>query len=117
MKGLPRCRGFRERCGLPAMTLQPAIVKRRPKKKPPRTGQPFPPSIYIGLMESIADYAVFIVDQEGRVADWNEPSRLVYGYSSSEIIGKPLSVLSPPDQVKSEDLVLRRVLAGERVHG
>lgn len=73
------------------------------------------PDVYMQLIDNIAGYAVFIVDRDGIIADWNEPSRQVYGYGVEEIVGKPLSRLCPPDQIDMEDLIFQRVLAGERI--
>ena len=40
------------------------------------------------VVDSIRDYAIFMVDETGRVATWNTGARLTKGYSASEIIGK-----------------------------
>lgn len=44
------------------------------------------------LLESIQDYAIFMLDREGHVATWNAGAERVNGYRASEIIGKPYSV-------------------------
>lgn len=40
------------------------------------------------LVESTRDYAVFIVDLEGRVLTWNPAAEHVLGYSEEEIVGR-----------------------------
>lgn len=44
------------------------------------------------LVESIQDYAIFLVDPDGFVVDWNKGSEEINGYSASEIIGKHISI-------------------------
>ena len=44
------------------------------------------------LIESIRDYAIFIVDVDGYVVDWNKGAEEIEGYSANEIIGKHISI-------------------------
>lgn len=44
------------------------------------------------LVESIRDYAVFMLDRNGRVATWNTGATLIKGYRREEIVGKPIEV-------------------------
>src|SRR6202012_4931078 len=43
------------------------------------------------LVAAVRDYAIFMVDTEGRVASWNVGAERLKGYRAEEIIGKPLS--------------------------
>jgi len=43
------------------------------------------------LIDSIRDYAIFMVDPHGCVATWNVGAEAIKGYSSEEIIGKHLA--------------------------
>jgi PAS domain S-box-containing protein len=49
------------------------------------------------LVDSVKDYAIFILDPTGRVATWNPGAQRIKGYSASEIIGRHFSVFYPPD--------------------
>ena len=49
------------------------------------------------LVESIRDYAVFLVDVEGRVRSWNSGAQLIKGYTASEIIGQHISTFYTPE--------------------
>jgi PAS domain S-box-containing protein len=53
------------------------------------------------LVESVVDYAIFILDLEGRVATWNAGAERIKGYSSGEIIGKHFSTFYPSDVAAS----------------
>ena len=45
------------------------------------------------LLDDIADCALFHVDPEGRVADWNAGAERLLGYGEGEIVGRPVSRL------------------------
>ena len=50
------------------------------------------------LLDGVKDYAVFMLNAEGRVATWNAGAARIKGYSSEEILGKPLSVFYSSEQ-------------------
>jgi PAS domain S-box-containing protein len=41
------------------------------------------------LVDNIKDYAIFMIDTEGRVASWNSGAEDMLGYASNEIVGQP----------------------------
>ena len=47
------------------------------------------------LVESVSDYAIFLLDTAGRVMSWNPGAERIKGYAASEIIGRPNSVFYP----------------------
>ena len=49
------------------------------------------------LVESVQDYAIFMLDPDGRILTWNAGAELIKGYSASEIIGQHFSVFYPPE--------------------
>jgi PAS domain S-box-containing protein len=49
------------------------------------------------LVESVRDYAIFMLTPEGYIASWNAGAERMKGYASSEIIGQHFSVFYPPD--------------------
>src|SRR2546423_5616234 len=48
-------------------------------------------SMYKLLVESVRDYAIFILDPTGHVMTWNAGAKRLKGYSASDIIGKHFS--------------------------
>ena len=40
------------------------------------------------LVESVTDYAIFMLDPTGRIVSWNSGARRIKGYETAEIIGK-----------------------------
>jgi PAS domain S-box-containing protein len=51
---------------------------------------------YSRAFEHISD-AVMLMDLEGKIVDWNPGAERMFGYSKAEMIGRPPSVLAPPD--------------------
>ena len=47
------------------------------------------------LVENITDYAIFMLDAEGRVTSWNSGAQQLLGYSTDEILGQPRRRSSP----------------------
>src|ERR1700744_35546 len=44
------------------------------------------------LINSVRDYAIYLLDAEGHVATWNTGAQLFKGYTAEEIIGQHFSV-------------------------
>jgi len=51
------------------------------------------------LVESVQDYALLILDPEGRIATWNVGAERIKGYAASEIIGDHFSRFYPAEDV------------------
>ena len=51
------------------------------------------------LVDSVQDYAIFMLDPTGHVTSWNLGAARIKGYSADEIIGKHFSVSYQPDEV------------------
>ena len=49
------------------------------------------------LVESVRDYAIFMLDPEGRVLTWNAGAERFKGYRAEEIIGQHFSRFYPPE--------------------
>jgi PAS domain S-box-containing protein len=45
------------------------------------------------LVDSVREYAIFMLDPDGRVSSWNVGAKRSGGWSESEILGKPYDVL------------------------
>ena len=62
-----------------------------------------------------SDDAIIGKNLDGIVTDWNEAAEKIFGYSSEEIIGRPIALLLPPGQEDEEREILRRIALGERI--
>ena len=49
------------------------------------------------MVETVKDYAIFMLDPGGFIVSWNAGARAAKGYEASEIIGKHFSVFYPPE--------------------
>jgi PAS domain S-box-containing protein len=50
------------------------------------------------LLESVHDYAIYMLDTEGRIASWNVGAEQSKGYTADEIIGQHFRVFYPPER-------------------
>ncbi|MDQ2999962.1 MAG: PAS domain S-box protein [Fibrobacterota bacterium] len=48
-------------------------------------------------MRNVKDYAIVIIDDQGRVTDWNTGAESILGYTRDEILGKPAAILFTPE--------------------
>ena len=53
------------------------------------------------LVESVQDYAIFMLDPEGRIASWNAGAERIKGYSAQEIIGQHFSRFYTSEDLQS----------------
>src|SRR6185437_2882010 len=53
------------------------------------------------LVDGVSEYAIFMLDPNGRVATWNSGAERIKGYKASEIIGQHFSIFYPPDAKES----------------
>src|ERR1700722_16170593 len=49
------------------------------------------------LVEGVSDYAIFMLDPNGRVSTWNSGAERIKGYAADEIIGQHFSTFYPQD--------------------
>ncbi len=49
------------------------------------------------LVESVTDYAIFLLDPSGRVTSWNPGAERIKGYAAAEIVGRHFSLFYPPE--------------------
>jgi diguanylate cyclase (GGDEF)-like protein/PAS domain S-box-containing protein len=65
------------------------------------------------LVESIEDYAIYMLDIAGHVVTWNKGAALNKGYSAAEVLGKHFKIFFPPEDV-AEDLPGRNLREARR---
>src|SRR4051812_3219960 len=66
------------------------------------------------MVDSVKDYAIFMLDADGHVATWNEGARRTKGYSAEEIIGKHISTFyGPEDAARGKPRKLLGIAAAE----
>jgi PAS domain S-box-containing protein len=53
------------------------------------------------MVESVRDYAIFMLDPDGYVTSWNKGAELNKGYTADEIIGRHFSVFYPQEKLEA----------------
>ena len=49
------------------------------------------------LVEGVSEYAIFMLDVNGRIASWNVGAQRIKGYAAEEIIGQHISIFYPQE--------------------
>src|SRR5256885_10469189 len=50
------------------------------------------------LVESVVDYAIYLLDTSGRVMSWNTGAERIKGYPAADILGRHFSLFYPPEE-------------------
>jgi len=66
------------------------------------------------IVESSED-AIVSKDVNGVIESWNLGAERLFGYTADEVVGKPITIIIPPDRLNEEPDILRRLQRGERV--
>ncbi|HEY7913853.1 MAG TPA: PAS domain S-box protein, partial [Blastocatellia bacterium] len=66
------------------------------------------------IVES-SDDAIYGKTLEGEILSWNRGAERIYGYKPEEVIGKPVSMLAPPERHDEIPAILERLKRGEPV--
>jgi PAS domain S-box-containing protein len=67
------------------------------------------------LVEWVQDYAIVMLEPDGRLASWNLGAQRITGYDAEEVIGRNVAVLYPPEAVEEDQP--RRQLETARLEG
>ena len=65
------------------------------------------------MVQNVKDYAIYMLDPEGRVMTWNAGAEAISGYSEREVLGRPNTIFHPPEEVAAgtPQQMLQRALA------
>jgi PAS domain S-box-containing protein len=66
------------------------------------------------IVESSED-AIIGKDLFGTITSWNRGAEALYGYSAEEVVGKPVSMLIPPEHQDDFPTIMARLRRGERI--
>jgi PAS domain S-box-containing protein len=66
------------------------------------------------IVES-SDDAIISKTLEGVITTWNQGAERIFGYTAEEVIGKPVTLLIPPNQIDEEPAILQKLRRGERI--
>jgi PAS domain S-box-containing protein len=54
------------------------------------------------LVDSVTDYAIYMLDPEGRVITWNVGAERSKGYKAEEILGRNYSIFFLPEDAEAD---------------
>lgn len=66
------------------------------------------------IVESSGD-AVISKTLNGIITSWNKGAENIFGYTKEEILGKPITIIIPPDRQEEELVILDKICRGETV--
>jgi PAS domain S-box-containing protein len=66
------------------------------------------------IIES-SDDAIVSKNLDGVITSWNRGAERIFGYSASEAIGQPITLVIPQDRQSEEREILTRIRRGERI--
>jgi PAS domain S-box-containing protein len=78
-----------------------AVVSNQTAKSKDAEGKVRSDEIFRLLVESVQDYAIFLLDTEGNVDSWNTGAERLKGYKAKEIIGQHFSRFYPQEARES----------------
>jgi PAS domain S-box-containing protein len=73
---------------------------------------------YAERLASIVKYsddAIISKDTQGIIQTWNRGAERLFGYRPDEVIGKPVTILIPPDRQDEEPGILEKIRRGEHI--
>ncbi len=74
----------------------PKHAKQAPKTQDPQLGND---SLRL-FVESVKDYAIVMLDPDGRIVSWNPGAERIKGYREEEVLGKHFSCFYPSESVQ-----------------
>ena len=69
----------------------------------------------LATVAETSEDAIITKDLNGTITSWNKAAERIFGYSADEVIGKPISVLIPPDRPDEEPTILEGLRKGQRI--
>jgi diguanylate cyclase (GGDEF)-like protein/PAS domain S-box-containing protein len=61
-----------------------------------------------------SDDAIIAKTLDGTIVSWNPAAERIYGYSAAEVVGKPISILFPPELKNELGPIMKRMRQGKR---
>ena len=68
----------------------------------------------VAIVES-SDDAIIGKDLDGIITAWNKGAERIFGYAAEEVVGKPITILIPPDLLEEEPHIIERLRRGEGI--
>lgn len=69
----------------------------------------------LAAIVEFSDDAIVSKDLNGVIQSWNAGAERIFGYTAAEAIGRPITLVIPPELQHQEPLILSRIARGERI--
>src|ERR1700731_2378237 len=93
----------------PDAKLMPALV-------PGDAEEPdYPVQALLAAIVESSDDAIVSKTLDGRIRSWNAGAMRLFGYTAEEVIGKPITIIIPPELHEEEHRILEKLKRGERI--
>jgi PAS domain S-box-containing protein len=92
-----------------------ADVTAKVKATVPSPGLSLPLAAWLAAIVESSDDAIVSKTLEGQILSWNAGATRIFGYEAAEAIGKPITLIIPPELHAEEREILRKLRNGERI--
>ncbi len=69
---------------------------------------------WLGAIIESSDDAIISKNLDGIIKSWNKGAERIFGYQEKEVIGKPVTLLMPPERYNEEPAILAGIRQGQR---
>lgn len=96
--------------------LRDQVIPDAPSQEPVKTfDNPELARYWLAALIESADDAIISKTLEGIITSWNAGAERVFGYTASEVLGKSITLLIPPELFDEERTILQKIRRGERI--
>jgi PAS domain S-box-containing protein len=71
--------------------------------------------LWLAAITDSSDDAIVLADLSGHIISWNQAAEAMFGYSTTEIIGHPVTRITPPDRINEQAMILGRLHRNEKI--
>jgi PAS domain S-box-containing protein len=72
-------------------------------------------ALHLASIVASSDDAIISKDLDGVITTWNHGAERLFGYTAAEAVGRPVTILIPPERLDEEPDILARIRRGERI--
>jgi PAS domain S-box-containing protein len=70
---------------------------------------------FLAAIVESSDDAIIGKTLEGTITSWNRAAEILYGYSAEEAVGRPISLIIPPERPSELPAIMEQLRRGERI--